>query len=212
MLFWVQELLPGSPLDLGTGMPGLAPLARLLPELIRLNEAQAGLGTGAHRLGDLIRTTLAAGGDGYCVHATLERDPRTRDLLALLRNTGDRYGGDIPDHGNYVHYDFNPANLLSDGTAITGVIDLNPPVVNGDRAFDLATLLFYVYDHDVLREGLRARLLELAAPGVSPLATLQRQQGVAEVRDIDELRGRRDDTDDFGPFLDAIRSARHGDQ
>ena len=101
------------------------------------------------------------------MHATLERDPRTRDLLTLLRSTGDRYGGDIPDHGDYVHYDFNPVNLLTDGTAITGVIDVNPPVVTGDRAFDLATLLFYVYDHNILRARLRAHLLELAAPGVA---------------------------------------------
>lgn len=45
----------------------------------------------------------------------------------------------------------------------------------------------------------------------SSLATLQREQGIAEVGDIDELRGRTEDTDDFGPFLDAIRSARQGD-
>jgi Ser/Thr protein kinase RdoA (MazF antagonist) len=167
MLFWVQELLPGSPLDPGTGMPGLAAVARLLPSLITLNNAQAGLGTGARRLGDLVRTTLAVGGDGYCLHATLERDPRTRGLLALLRNAGERYGGDIPDQGDYVHYDFTPANLLSDGAAVTGVIDVNPPVITGDRAFDLATLLFYSYDHGVLREALRARLLRLAAPGVA---------------------------------------------
>lgn len=164
MLFWVQEFLPGTPLDAGTGMPALA---RLLPDLIRLNDAQAGLGTGTQRLGDLIRTTLAVGGDGYCVHATLERDPRTRGLLTLMRNIGDRYGAGIPDHGDYVHFDFSPANLLSDGTTVTGVIDVNPPVITGDRAFDLATMLFYAYDHDVLRETLRARLLELADPGVA---------------------------------------------
>jgi len=36
--------------------------------------------------------------------------------------------------------------LLSDGTGITGVIDVNPPVLAGDRAFDLATMLFYFYE------------------------------------------------------------------
>jgi hypothetical protein len=54
--------------------------------------------------------------------------------------------------------------LLSDGAAITGVIDINPPVLAGDRAFDLATLLFYLYDHDDIRDRLRTRLLELAGP------------------------------------------------
>jgi hypothetical protein len=44
------------------------------------------------------------------------------------------------------------------------VIDINPPVLAGDGAFDLATLLFYLYDHDGIRDLLRARLLELAGP------------------------------------------------
>jgi len=37
--------------------------------------------------------------------------------------------------------------LLSDGTGITGVIDVNPPVLAGNRAFDLATMLFYCCDY-----------------------------------------------------------------
>lgn len=44
------------------------------------------------------------------------------------------------------------------------MIDINPPVLAGDRAFDLATLLFYHYDHDQIRDLLRARLLDLAGP------------------------------------------------
>ena len=44
------------------------------------------------------------------------------------------------------------------------MIDVNPPLLAGDRAFDLATLLFYDYDHDDLRTRLRARLLHLAGP------------------------------------------------
>lgn len=167
MMFWAQEVLPGTPLDSRAGNADVSALARLLPCLLQVNDAQAGLGIGALQLGDLVRTTLAVGGDGYCLHTTLERAPGTGDLLTLLRNVGDRHGGDIPDRGDYVHYDFSPANLLSDRASLTGVIDLNPPVVSGDRAFDLATLLFYCYDCDALRDALRSRLLELAAPGVA---------------------------------------------
>ena len=82
----------------------------------------------------------------------------------MLRRTADRAVPAIPDGEDFVHYDFTPANLLCDGTAITGVIDINPPVLAGDRAFDLATLLFYRYDHDQIRGLLRARLLDLAGP------------------------------------------------
>lgn len=66
-------------------------------------------------------------------------------------------------------------------------------------------------------DGVTVRVLHISAleplltARSSSLAILQRQQGIAEVRDIDELRERTEDTDGFGPFLDATRSARHGD-
>jgi Ser/Thr protein kinase RdoA (MazF antagonist) len=166
-LFWVQEMLPGKELDSAYGVPQSAALARLLPGLLILNDAQSAAADGGQRLGEVIGTTLAVGGNGYCLHETLDREPQSKELLALLRDIGDRYSADIPDHGDYVHFDFSPSNLLSDGTVITGIVDMNPPVMTGDRAFDLATLLFYTYDHEALREGLKAKLLELAAPGVA---------------------------------------------
>jgi hypothetical protein len=73
--FWLQERLPGTVLD---RVPGW-----LLPEVLRLNDAQAGLGDGTCQLPGLIAETLTAGGDGYCVHATLEARPDTWDLLAV---------------------------------------------------------------------------------------------------------------------------------
>jgi hypothetical protein len=81
LVFWVQERLPGSALDRGRPEPDRARLARLLPELLRLNDAQAGLGTGTRGWPDLITRTLSTGGDGYCLHATLQARPGTRDLL-----------------------------------------------------------------------------------------------------------------------------------
>jgi Ser/Thr protein kinase RdoA (MazF antagonist) len=167
LVFWIQQRLPGSALDRGEEEPDYATFTRLLPELIRLNDTQAGLGTGPRGWRGLLTQTLTAGGDGYCVHATLHARPDTRDLLRQLRRIDDRCCPAIPAGDDFVHYDFTPANLLSDGTTITGVIDINPPVLAGDRAFDLATLLFYLYDHDDIRRLLRARLLELAGPRAS---------------------------------------------
>lgn len=57
MTFWLQERLPGKVLD---RVPDW-----LLPEVLRLNDAQAGLGDGARRLTGVIAATLTAGGDGY---------------------------------------------------------------------------------------------------------------------------------------------------
>jgi Ser/Thr protein kinase RdoA (MazF antagonist) len=168
LVFWMQQRLPGSTLDRrGPGARRAAALARLLPELLRLNNAQAGLGAGGPGWRDLIARTLTAGGDGYCVHATLQARPDTREMLRTLRQIGDRCCAAIPDGGDYVHFDFTPANLLSDGRSITGVIDLNPPALAGDRAFDVATLLFYGYDHDDLRRPLSARLHELTSSGAA---------------------------------------------
>ena len=164
LVFWVQERLPGTALDPG---PGPDAVARLLPELVRLNAAQAGLGTGPGGWPSLLTKTLTTGGDGYCVHSTLQARPDTRELLSVVRRIGSRCGPAVPVGHDFVHYDFTPANLLSDGTSITGVIDVNPPVLAGDRAFDLATLLFYCYDHDGVRERLRARMLELASPAAA---------------------------------------------
>jgi Phosphotransferase enzyme family len=169
--FSIQERIAGTTLDSAAGQADGGQIARLLPELIRLNDAQAGLGIDAG-LGNgaggrsawpgLIRATLTGGGDGYCVHATLAARPETRDLLEVLRRIRETCWTAIPAANDFVHYDFGPANLLSDGTTIAGVIDINPPVLAGDRAFDLATLLFYLYEHDEVRTRLSARLLALA--------------------------------------------------
>ena len=162
LAFWVQERLPGVTPDLDT-------LARLLPEIFRLNDAQAALGHPGPPgrdgwPGELIRT-LAEGGAGYCLHGTLLASPEARDLLPVLRRIGEE--STIPPGRDFVHWDFHPANLLSDGASITGVIDINPPMLAGDRAFDLATLLFYCWDHAGLHAPLRERLLDLAGPGAA---------------------------------------------
>jgi hypothetical protein len=154
LAFWVQERLPGVTPDLDT-------LARLLPEIFRLNDAQAGLASQDGWPGELIRT-LTEGGEGYCLHDTLLASPEARDLLPVLRRIGEE--STIPPGRDFVHWDFHPANLLSDGASITGVIDINPPMLAGDRAFDLATLLFYCWDHAGLHTQLRERLLDLAGP------------------------------------------------
>lgn len=161
--FWVTERLPGRVLTGADGVPGYAAVSRLLPELFRLNDAQAGLGAGGAAFRDLITRTLVTGGEGYCLHSTLAARPDTRELLAALRRIGGHCGPAVPAGADFTHFDFQFMNLLSDGRAITGVVDVNPPPVHGDRAFDLATLAFYVYDAGELRRPILARLSSLAS-------------------------------------------------
>jgi hypothetical protein len=164
--FWVTERLPGHDLSGPGGEPDGPAVSRLLPELFRLNDTQAGLGTGgagAAGWPELITKTLVAGGDGYCLHSTLADRPDTRELLAALRRIGENCGPAVPPGADFTHFDFHFLNLLSDGRTITGVVDVNPPLVSGDRAFDLATLLFYVYDHGELRRRILERMSGLAS-------------------------------------------------
>jgi len=161
--FWITERLPGRVLSGAGGTPGYAAVSRLLPELFRLNDAQAGLGAGGSAFRDLITRTLVTGGDGYCLHSTLAARPDTRELLAALRRIGEICGPAVPPGADFTHFDFQFMNLLSDGRAITGVVDVNPPPMHGDRAFDLATLAFYVYDASELRRPILARLSSLAS-------------------------------------------------
>ena len=161
--FWITERLPGRVLGGAGGAPDYAAVSRLLPEVFRLNDAQAGLGAGGATWRDLITKTLVTGGDGYCLHATLAARPDTRELLAALRRIGENCGPAVPPGIDFTHFDFHFMNLLSNGRAITGVVDVNPPPVSGDRAFDLATLAFYVYDVTALRRPILARLSGLAS-------------------------------------------------
>jgi hypothetical protein len=160
--FWIQERMPGRGLSLAGGALDCVAVSRLLPELFRLNDAQAGLGGGGADWRQLITTTLLAGGDGYCLHSTMAARPDTRELLSAVRGIGASCSPAIPPGVDFTHFDFHFLNLLSDGTTITGVVDINPPPLAGDRAFDLATLVFYVYDHDELRRRILDRLFGLA--------------------------------------------------
>jgi aminoglycoside phosphotransferase (APT) family kinase protein len=64
-----------------------------------------------------------------------------------------------------VHFDLNPANILHAGGRLTGVIDWNIPfgrALQGDRSFDIATLLFYTFDTTATRPALWQHALELS--------------------------------------------------
>jgi Ser/Thr protein kinase RdoA (MazF antagonist) len=105
------------------------PILVALPGLVRLNEAQAGLGDGTNDWPALLIRTLTEGEDGNRVHATLAARPDTSEMLRVVREIGASCGPAIPPCTDYMHYDFTPANLLTDGATITGVVDINAPVL-----------------------------------------------------------------------------------
>jgi aminoglycoside phosphotransferase (APT) family kinase protein len=167
LTFTVQRRLPGQTLHRGSGLPPAPELfAAVLPSLLTAIELQ-------RDMGDLARPpwpawlleTIDTGGDGYCLHATMRQDPRTAALLARLQALARRNRRDEARTRDVVHFDMNPANILHAGGRLTGVVDWNIPfdgAGQGDRGFDIATLLFYTYDIEQTRDVLWQRALKLS--------------------------------------------------
>jgi aminoglycoside phosphotransferase (APT) family kinase protein len=166
-IFTVQRRLPGQTLQRGPGMPPAPELfAAVLPSLLTAIELQRGAG-------DLARPpwprwlldTIETGGDGYCLHATMRQSPRSAALLGRLQTLAWRNRRDEARTRDIVHFDMNPANILHAGGRLSGVVDWNIPFEGagqGDRGFDIATLLFYTYDIEQTREALWERALGLS--------------------------------------------------
>lgn len=170
VIFTVQRRLPGQTLHRGPGMPPAPELfAAVLPSLLSAIELQ-------RDVGDLARPpwpawlldTIETGGDGYCLHATMRQSPRTAALLRRLQTLARRSRRDKARTQDVVHFDMNPANILHAGGRLSGVVDWNIPfdgAGQGDRGFDVATLLFYTYDIEHTREALWERALQLSGLG-----------------------------------------------
>jgi len=166
-IFTVQRRLPGQALHLG---PGKAPapelFAALLPSLLTAIELQRDAGDMAQPPWPAwLLDTIETGGDGYCLHATMRQAPRTAALLRRLQTLARRNRRDEARSRDVVHFDMNPANILHAGGRLSGVVDWNIPfdgAGQGDRGFDVATLLFYTYDIEQTREALWERVLKLS--------------------------------------------------
>jgi Ser/Thr protein kinase RdoA (MazF antagonist) len=159
-VFTVQRHLPGETLEPGCGAPVPGDLfGRILPSLLAAVDLQ-------RDRGDLrslpwpgwLLDTIRHGGNGYCLHETMRRRPDTSALLDRLIGLADRCttgtAGPVRTT-DLVHFDLNPANILHEGGHLTGIVDWNVPfagAAQGDRGFDVATLLFYSYGLDATRE------------------------------------------------------------
>jgi aminoglycoside phosphotransferase (APT) family kinase protein len=82
----------------------------------------------------------------YCVIDSLRNySPESRGLLERLQALAENSTGLSCSTSDIVHYDFTAANILIDAGEISGISDWDG-AQPGDRAFDLATLLFYAAD------------------------------------------------------------------
>ena len=164
----VRGLHPAGRYVVQAALPG-APLKRLSPslveQLVELNDRQQGAALApddawpAHVIRDVLD-----GGPGYCLLDPMRRHgPTTARLLGVVQELAARYQDVTMPTTDVVHFDFQPSNILAQPEKISGVVDWDG-VCFGDRAFDLATLLFYAYDQEPARESLWQRALAITDP------------------------------------------------
>lgn len=136
-------------------MPDDTLLARLARELTDLASLHAGLGDLAEPPWPTwLMRTLTHGGDGYCLHDTMRKSPDTARMLEEILAFASVCGDAPLRRHDIMHFDFTYANALTDGSRVTGVVDWSVPfrgALQGDHAFDIATLLFYAYDRPSIR-------------------------------------------------------------
>lgn len=169
VVFTVQRWIPGAVLEPGPGTPpDPAVLDAVLPAVLAAIEIQADAGD-LHRVdwpGWLLET-IHSGGRGYCLHETMRRRDETASILDRVRRVADVDPAAPPRTTDVVHFDLNPANILHVDGQLTGIVDWNVPfegATQGDRGFDIATLLFYAYDIDAVRTRLSKAAVAVSGP------------------------------------------------
>jgi phosphotransferase family enzyme len=138
-IYSLQSVLPGSPLRMLT--------PPLVPRLLELNELQVGRAiVGRKDWHQEAIDTVLVGGDGYCLHTSLQHHSQdTADLLHTLQTLVIAHQDEPHRTNDIVHCDFQPSNILMQDEQISGIVDWDGSFA-GDCIFDIATLLFYSYD------------------------------------------------------------------
>jgi Phosphotransferase enzyme family len=163
-----RGLHPGGRYAVQTALPG-APISRLsapqVDQIVALNEIQRDLTSPpAEPWPKQIVDDVLDGGDGYCLLEPMRRHtPTTAKLLVLVQELVARHRKVATPTTDVVHFDFQPNNMLGLSGKISGVVDWEGAQA-GDRAFDLATLLFYAYDQEPVRDALWGRVTAITDP------------------------------------------------
>ncbi len=153
-LYYIEEALPGRPIRRLTEQ-------HQVDRLLELNDLQAGRAVSSEQDWSAYATRVVFDDASGWAASLRAYSVDTAAVVTALEaiTTGKRES--CRTNADVVHGDLSPGNILVDRGQISGIIDWDAAGC-GDRAFDLALLLFYHYDDRRIRDPLRARVLELA--------------------------------------------------
>lgn len=151
-----------------TGLPG-APITRFSPaqvrQIVELNDVQRNQASASATPwpGQIVDDVLQ-GGAGYCLHDPMRgHSQATARLLGLVQDLVAQHRDVTTATTDVVHFDFQQNNILGLSGKISGVVDWDG-IQAGDRAFDLATVLFYAHEQEAVGETLWARATSITDP------------------------------------------------
>jgi hypothetical protein len=153
----IQRALPGQPME------QLPPA--LVADFLMLNERQRDQAR-LERLTwpEPVVHPVLFGGDGFCLLEPMQTySTITAEMLQAVQTIVRRSADQIAPQADIVHYDCNPANVLADAAAMSGIIDWDGWCA-GDRIFDVATMLFYSYTDLAVRNQLWQTIVEQSGP------------------------------------------------
>jgi hypothetical protein len=211
-MFETDSLLPDSLRALEDGITAIREGGRLpsyfTPQVVTgLRELAGGI-----NVGNLTKISFERpGGQAFVIDSVF------RDRLRSVSTLGPETEATVV--GRLQMGDFSPA-------ALRCRIDTFAGSVLSDFGDELRESVLDAMDQMVMArgtaelqpDGSTVRVLHLSAidrlpsARMVPLQTLQRQQQITPVNDIAELQGSTEDEEDFGPFMEAINSARRGDK
>lgn len=160
------ETLPDGPtyaiLSALPGAPSRALTNDQLQRFLALNDLQEGQAISHEQNWSSYATAVVFDGESGWADSLRTYSQATRSLLNSLQRLVMGKEACCAKTDDIVHGDLSPGNVLVEEGRVSGIVDWDAAGC-GDRAFDLAKVLYYSYKDGPIRQRLRDRILELSS-------------------------------------------------
>jgi len=143
------------------GTPSRALIDDQLQHLLALNDLQAGQAISHEQNWSAYATAVVFDGESGWANSLRAYSPATRSVLSRVQQLVMSKEACCTRTDDIVHGDLSPGNVLVEDGRISGIVDWDAAGC-GDRAFDLAKVLYYSYQYGPIHWRLRDRILELS--------------------------------------------------